>query len=91
MCSYPVKQNYGSVETIQKKSSDGQLQFEITNENSYYSVEVVLGSNNQTASALLDTGSSNLWILGKNSKGVDACDAYLEEAGFDTAKNTTEV
>ena len=88
---YPVKKNYGSVETIQKRSSDGQLQFEITNEHSYYSVEVVLGSNNQTASALLDTGSSDLWILGKNSKGVDACDAYLEQEGYDTAKNTSEV
>ena len=88
---YPVKKNYGSVETIQKRSSDGQLQFEITNEHSYYSVEVVLGSNNQTASALLDTGSSDLWILGKNFKGVDACDAYFEQEGYDTAKNTSEV
>lgn len=88
---FPVKKNYGPITRKHKSHVDGELLFELTNEAYYYSVDVVLGSNNQTITALLDTGSSDLWVPGVDSSGVNACESYLEKAGYYSARNTTEV
>ncbi|SGZ40240.1 uncharacterized protein HGUI_02440 [Hanseniaspora guilliermondii] len=71
---------------INKRDSDGDLQFVIENQQSYYSVNLVIGSNDQELSALLDTGSSDLWVLGVFGNNVSACDAYLSDAGYSKKK-----
>lgn len=65
---------------------DDELQFVIENQQSYYSVNLVIGSNDQELSALLDTGSSDLWVLGVFDNNVTACDAYLSDAGYTSKK-----
>lgn len=71
---------------MSKRDDDGDLQFVIENQESYYSVNLVIGSNEQELSALLDTGSSDLWVLGVFGNNVTACDAYLNEAGYTSSK-----
>lgn len=65
---------------------DDELQFVIENQQSYYSVNLVIGSDDQELSALLDTGSSDLWVLGVFGDNVTACDAYLSDAGYTSKK-----
>ncbi|XBW35960.1 hypothetical protein QEN19_001533 [Hanseniaspora menglaensis] len=83
--SFDVTKNKNSPKIHEKRSSDGDLNFIIENEQSYYSVELVIGSDKQKLTALLDTGSSDLWVLGETAAGLDACDAYLESAGYLTS------
>lgn len=80
--SYPVSKNKFVKERLEKRDSNDVLQFVIDNEEAFYSVDLVIGSNEQKLSALLDTGSSDLWVLGADSNNITACDAYLEYAGY---------
>ena len=80
---YPVTKNKVVVDRIEKRdTSSNTLEFVIDNEQSYYSVDLIMGSDNQELSVLLDTGSSDLWVLGATSDNVTACEAYLEYAGY---------
>lgn len=82
----PITKNGNGYTNIREKvDTEGNLQFTIENQESYYSVELVMGSDNQKLIALLDTGSSDLWILGEDDTGLNACDAYLKENGYITA------
>ncbi|EEQ39053.1 hypothetical protein CLUG_03179 [Clavispora lusitaniae ATCC 42720] len=42
---------------------DGQAELTIQNEQTYYSADLKLGSDHQEVSVLVDTGSSDLWIM----------------------------
>ncbi|XBW36330.1 hypothetical protein QEN19_001910 [Hanseniaspora menglaensis] len=88
---YPLSKNKVSNNIIEKRStSDNTLEFVIENQQSYYSVELIIGSDDQKLSALLDTGSSDLWVLGANSNNVTACDAYLESAGYISSSSSSK-
>ncbi|OBA28449.1 peptidase A1, partial [Hanseniaspora valbyensis NRRL Y-1626] len=64
------------------------LKFVIDNEQSYYSVDLIMGSNNQELSVLLDTGSSDLWVLGATSDNVTAFEANCETFGVFTPSDS---
>lgn len=86
---YPVTKNKLSKEILAKRDSTSEgLNFVIENEVTLYSVELVMGSNNQTLTAQLDTGSSDLWVLGADKNNLTACDAYLEYAGYLSSSST---
>lgn len=42
---------------------DGLLEMELKNENTFYLTELKFGSNENTVGVLVDTGSSDLWIM----------------------------
>ncbi|CAI4035051.1 hypothetical protein SMKI_12G1890 [Saccharomyces mikatae IFO 1815] len=49
------------------KRADGYEEIIITNQQSFYSVELDVGSPPQNVTVLVDTGSSDLWIMGSNN------------------------
>ncbi|GMM39597.1 aspartyl protease [Hanseniaspora uvarum] len=79
---FPLTKGKSVIDTKEVRDADDNLQFTITNEQSYYSVELTIGSDNQKLTALLDTGSSDLWVLGKDLSGLNACDNFLEQNGY---------
>lgn len=86
---FPLTKGKSVIDTKAVRDADDNLQFTITNEQSYYSVELTIGSDKQKLTALLDTGSSDLWVLGKDSAGLNACDNYLEQNGYLTSSGST--
>lgn len=49
------------------KRADGYEEIVITNQQSFYSVELEVGTPLQNVTVLVDTGSSDLWIMGSNN------------------------
>lgn len=49
------------------KRDDGYEEMTIVNQQSFYSVELGVGSSDQNVTVLVDTGSSDLWIMGSNN------------------------
>lgn len=79
---FPLAKGKSVVDIKEIRDASDNLQFTIVNEQSYYSVELTIGSDQQKLTALLDTGSSDLWVLSKDSSGLNACDNYLEQNGY---------
>lgn len=46
-----------------RKRADGYTEVELTNEQTYYSVDLSVGSDGQSNTVLIDTGLSDLWIM----------------------------
>lgn len=55
---------------------DGLLDMEIKNENTFYLAELKFGSNENKVGVLVDTGSSDLWIMSHDLR----CEAVLQSA-----------
>lgn len=55
---------------------DGLLDMEIKNENTFYLAELKFGSNENKVGVLVDTGSSDLWIMSHDLR----CEAVLESS-----------
>ncbi|SGZ38653.1 uncharacterized protein HGUI_00853 [Hanseniaspora guilliermondii] len=85
---FPLAKGKSVIDTIDVKDVNDNLQFTITNEQSYYSVELTIGSNKQKLTALLDTGSSDLWVLSQDAAGLNACNNYLEQNGYLTSSGS---
>ncbi|CAI4046102.1 aspartyl protease SKDI_12G1680 [Saccharomyces kudriavzevii IFO 1802] len=49
------------------KRADGYEEIIITNQQSFYSVDLEVGTPPQNVTVLVDTGSSDLWIMGSNN------------------------
>lgn len=49
-----------------REDPDGSATLQLTNEQSYYSCDLYIGSNGQENQVLVDTGSSDLWIMSKD-------------------------
>lgn len=86
---FPLAKGKSVINTKAVKDNDNNLLFTITNEQSYYSVELTIGSDKQKLTALLDTGSSDLWVLGKDASGLNACNNYLEQNGYLSSSGST--
>lgn len=50
-----------------KRDGDGYLNLGLQNENTFYMAEVEIGSTNQKVGVLVDTGSSDLWVVESNN------------------------
>jgi len=60
---------------LQKRNSDGSLEMTLMNEETYYQAEIELGSSKQKIGVLVDTGSSDLWVISSNNTGCDSSDS----------------
>lgn len=47
------------------KRADGSVDYDLKNRNDYYSIELILGTPGQKVSVVIDTGSSDFWVMGK--------------------------
>lgn len=47
---------------IKRDNADGTVDVTLTNESNFYSVSIMIGSDQQNVTVLVDTGSSDLWI-----------------------------
>lgn len=50
-------------ELVRRDDVDGSALLELTNKQSYYSSNLYIGSNFQKSTVLVDTGSSDLWVM----------------------------
>lgn len=57
----------GAEPRLLKRSTDDTAEFVLTNANTFYRVEMEVGSEKETMSVLVDTGSSDLWVVGSNN------------------------
>ncbi|KAH3685722.1 hypothetical protein WICPIJ_003322 [Wickerhamomyces pijperi] len=49
------------------KRNDEVVNFDLAQQSSFYSVDLVIGSQQQQVQVLLDTGSSDLWVMGSDN------------------------
>ncbi|CEP20462.1 unnamed protein product [Cyberlindnera jadinii] len=52
---------------VKREGPDGTVIMVLENQSSFYSVDLQLGSNNQSVIVLVDTGSSDLWVMGSDN------------------------
>ncbi|KAK6461651.1 aspartic peptidase domain-containing protein [Scheffersomyces coipomensis] len=57
---------------LTKRDSNGYLNMEIQNEQTFYMAALKLGSNQDEVGVLVDTGSSDLWVMSHDLTCVDA-------------------
>ncbi|SMN20507.1 similar to Saccharomyces cerevisiae YDR144C MKC7 GPI-anchored aspartyl protease, member of the yapsin family of proteases involved in cell wall growth and maintenance [Maudiozyma saulgeensis] len=70
--SYENSSRYRTdIRRIYKRDSNGFENLTMVNQNSFYSLTLGIGSNSQNVTVLVDTGSSDLWIMGDNNPYCD--------------------
>lgn len=62
----------GQPHVLLKRDGDGYLNMGLQNENTFYMAEIEIGSTNQKVGVLVDTGSSDLWVV------VESNNTYCE-------------
>lgn len=53
---------------VKKRDTEKTLQISIDNYLTYYNIEIGLGTPSQTFNLLLDTGSSDMWVIGSGNE-----------------------
>ncbi|CAR28710.1 ZYRO0F10252p [Zygosaccharomyces rouxii] len=78
-------------ETFEKAvgNSNGHANFDIKNQQNFYSVELKVGTPAQNVLVLLDTGSSDLWITGSGNPycSPSTRNSHLGSAGSNSSTN----
>ncbi|CAI4046144.1 hypothetical protein SKDZ_12G1690 [Saccharomyces kudriavzevii ZP591] len=85
----PFVKNQDGAGNVLSKRSNGHEKFVLANEQSFYSVELAIGTPSQSLTVLLDTGSADLWVPSKGNPycgSVMDCDQY---GVFDKTKSST--
>lgn len=91
----PLKLSFNKFkgETFEKATSNGQgdVQFDLKNQQNFYSVDLEVGTPAQRVTVLLDTGSSDLWVTGSGNPycSPDTRDAHLSSSGSNMTSNVT--
>jgi yapsin 1 len=57
----------GAQARVVKRQVDGTVLMVLENQQSFYSVDLKIGSNEEEVIVLVDTGSSDLWVTGSNN------------------------
>nr|BAE91902.1 Yapsin1 [Ogataea minuta] len=65
--SFETSQRGGRPYMLEKRAEDGSVLMELQNNQSFYKVELEVGSDKQKIGVLVDTGSSDLWIMNQNN------------------------
>lgn len=85
----PFSKRKGGENDELSKRSNRHESFVLANEQSFYSVELAIGTPSQNLTVLLDTGSADLWVPGKGNPycgSVMDCEHY---GVFDKSKSST--
>lgn len=62
-----------------RATPDGSALMELENQLSYYSCNLYIGSNGQMSTVLVDTGSSDLWIMDTDMQCLTASSSFKRE------------
>ena len=77
-----------------QRRADNYQEFELTNQQSFYSVQLEIGTPPQAITVLVDTGSSDLWVTGSNnpfcSAGSASSSRYARRAIAEENTNAEE-
>lgn len=65
---------------LQKRADKKPVQAELENQYNHYAMEIEVGTPGQKQMVLLDTGSSDLWVIGKGNKYCASDDTEQEMA-----------
>ncbi|OUM51205.1 hypothetical protein BVG19_g293 [[Candida] boidinii] len=57
----------GEARLVEKRDSDGQALMVLENQQSFYSTNILIGSSQENVTVLVDTGSSDLWVVNSNN------------------------
>ncbi|GME79991.1 unnamed protein product [Ambrosiozyma monospora] len=52
---------------LQKRDDDGTVSFRLANQQTFYSVDIQVGSNQDEVVVLVDTGSADFWVMNSNN------------------------
>lgn len=57
----------GEARLVEKRDSSGEALMVLENQQSFYSTNVLIGSSQDNVTVLVDTGSSDLWVVNSNN------------------------
>ncbi|KAI8388985.1 related to Aspartic proteinase 3 [Nakaseomyces glabratus] len=58
---------HSAARQLRKRASDDSVAFPLVAQENYYSINLEVGTPPQNVSLLLDTGSSDMWVIGSNN------------------------
>ncbi|GME92552.1 unnamed protein product [Ambrosiozyma monospora] len=82
---------YPTKTSMLKRDGDtaGSVDYNLSHEKYFYSVDVQIGSDGDNVTLLVDTGSSDMWVMDSSLKGRCGSDSSCQFGLFDTSDSST--